>query len=423
MSIKCDLPSQCKKCGKRHHISLCDAISPTPPPPPPPPTPVDPNVAQNSGQMSPMHVPNYQFQPNPYSNQYFPRTTNPYVAQNLHVQTNTLQPNFSYHTPLNPGVPSFPAPLQSPSNVHVQQTSPGTGYRPTVNNCTSSSSDKSTLLGSGCTRVSNVSNESLSTIARLLFDDCSQRTYMRQSLKEKLQLPIVRYEKTEVKSFGGRKEKFEQLEVVLLRVKLLNGKNLDIEALVVPIVCAPIPNQYPKAAKLNYPHLKNLFLADFVDESDMEVDVLVGVDIYWSIVTGNVVRDSDPRSPVALETHIGWVLSGVSMYPKENTHSMVTVTLSTVADDRFNDTMKQFWEIQESPDPVVNVMEQFKKDVEFNGSKYVVELPFKQDDEILPDNYRLSLRRLNTLCKRFEKDPKTRWYHRESTSWRFWDAR
>ena len=140
----------------------------------------------------------------------------------------------------------------------------------------------------------------------------------------------------------------------------------------------------------------------------MDVDVLVGVDNYWSIVTGHVVRAPDPRSPVAMHTLIGWVLSGVSVYPKEKTHSMVTVNLNTVTEVRFEESLKQFWEVQESPAPVDDVMVQFKADVEFNGNKYVVKLPFKQDDEILPDNYRLSVCRLNALCKRLEKDPETR---------------
>ena len=40
-----------------------------------------------------------------------------------------------------------------------------------------------------------------------------------------------------------------------------------------------------------------------------------------------------------------------------------------------------------------------------SGGKYVVKLPFKTDCDILPDNYRLSENRLNSLLKKFEKQP------------------
>ena len=44
-------------------------------------------------------------------------------------------------------------------------------------------------------------------------------------------------------------------------------------------------------------------------DSDVDVDTLIGADYFWSIVTG-VVR-SGKEGPVAMETKLGWVLSGI----------------------------------------------------------------------------------------------------------------
>ena len=38
------------------------------------------------------------------------------------------------------------------------------------------------------------------------------------------------------------------------------------------------------------------------------IDVLIGSDYYWQLVSGRVVRGDD--GPVALHTNLGWVLTG-----------------------------------------------------------------------------------------------------------------
>ena len=56
-------------------------------------------------------------------------------------------------------------------------------------------------------------------------------------------------------------------------------------------------------------HLATLDLADYSEgETSWEVDMLIGSDYYWDIVTGGVSRGS--HGPVAIHTKLGWVLSG-----------------------------------------------------------------------------------------------------------------
>jgi hypothetical protein len=49
------------------------------------------------------------------------------------------------------------------------------------------------------------------------------------------------------------------------------------------------------------------------------------------------------------------------------------------------------------------VHESFLKNVTFEYGRYSVSLPLKEQHELLPDNYDLSLARLNTLVKRLRK--------------------
>ena len=42
----------------------------------------------------------------------------------------------------------------------------------------------------------------------------------------------------------------------------------------------------------------------------MEVDVLIGADFGFSFMSGRCIKGEDPESPTALESAIGWVLTG-----------------------------------------------------------------------------------------------------------------
>ena len=58
-----------------------------------------------------------------------------------------------------------------------------------------------------------------------------------------------------------------------------------------------------------YNQLQGLALSDMVGPEDMlTVDLLVGADHYWRVVTGQMRRGR--AGPIAVETKIGWILSG-----------------------------------------------------------------------------------------------------------------
>lgn len=58
------------------------------------------------------------------------------------------------------------------------------------------------------------------------------------------------------------------------------------------------------------PQLLGLELADWADQtSQLEVDILLGADQYWNVVTGAVSHIPE-GGPTAVHTKLGWVLSG-----------------------------------------------------------------------------------------------------------------
>ena len=184
---------------------------------------------------------------------------------------------------------------------------------------------------------------------------------------------------------------------------------MEIQALVVPLICESLSSQ-PIAECRDYEHLADLNLADFANASDsLEVDLLIGSDLYWNLVTGRVRRGKD--GPLAVHTKVGWVLSG----PVEQEASSASLTLCTTstpkidtlsANDNLDDTLRRFWDLDalgitrdES-----SVYDKFTQRISFTGTRYQVCLPWKDDHPPLSSNYDLSLKRLNGLLKHLRQN-------------------
>ena len=94
-----------------------------------------------------------------------------------------------------------------------------------------------------------------------------------------------------IKTFGSKEEKSQKCDVVHFNIKLLDGKDMQMSAYSVPLICEPLTGQTVDLAKNMYDYLSDLHLADYSTEAGpAEVDILIGSDQYWQIVTGEVRR-------------------------------------------------------------------------------------------------------------------------------------
>jgi hypothetical protein len=113
-----------------------------------------------------------------------------------------------------------------------------------------------------------------------------------------------------IKTFGGEAEELQTCEFLHFIIETESTyPDLSLTSFVVPTICQPLKHQTPQAAQEIYHHLEGLNLADLnTGEEELEVDILVGSDQYWNLITGGVRRgDSGPN---AMGTKVGWVLSG-----------------------------------------------------------------------------------------------------------------
>lgn len=117
----------------------------------------------------------------------------------------------------------------------------------------------------------------------------------------------------------------------------------------VPHICDPLTTQPTSACTKIYSHLNQLDLANISQGETLEVDMLIGSDFYWEFVTGEVIRGQS--GPVAIQTTLGWVLSGPTgtMGPRKPTVSLVTthtLRVDGITNKELDTTLRSFWELE-----------------------------------------------------------------------------
>ena len=277
----------------------------------------------------------------------------------------------------------------SPSSLHV-----GTGGR--------------VALQTACAAVSG---DGEPRKVRVLFDAGSHRSFVTARVAQHAQLRVIRQDWLGISTFGQTSRDMQLRDVVHMKVSALGGqKVIEIEAYVVPEI-STIQNSHVEIAKYEYPHLKGLWFSDVSKgREEMFIDVLIGADYLWNFQKGCTIRGK-PDEPVAVETVLGWVLSGPMKSPgNESEAPSVQVNLiGSAREERLNleGDVHKLWDMEtlgiiETED---EVHEAFVNSVSFTGNRYSVRLPWKEGHPELPSNYATSLRRLKTQVARLEKEP------------------
>ena len=129
----------------------------------------------------------------------------------------------------------------------------------------------------------------------------------------------------------------------------------------------------------------------------------------WSFQTGNVVRGG-VGEPVAIETQLGWVVSG-PLESSPSTDSEQAVSVNIIGRDgtvpgRLERDIQVLWDLEtlgitESD----GVYKEFVDNITFNGKRYSVKLPWKEGRDVLDSNYELSLSRMKGQVRKLRKDP------------------
>jgi hypothetical protein len=221
-------------------------------------------------------------------------------------------------------------------------------------------------------------------------------------------------------TFGNSQTKRENCGLFKFNIPSTRGnESVELRTISFPTICSPVSSVINVN---NYPHLQELELADFDAKGTCNdnIDILVGADFYWSIVTGDVVRGDN--SPTANSSKLGWLLSGPST--QNSTYKSTTSNLilagecidnSHIQTDSNGDlttALSRFWETESigiksieegsrgNPDG-----SNFLKDIRFTGERYEVGLPWIEDRPEIGNDFDLCYNRLKLLHRKLKKQP------------------
>ncbi|KAL9985156.1 hypothetical protein ACROYT_G007526 [Oculina patagonica] len=251
-----------------------------------------------------------------------------------------------------------------------------------------------------------------SKVVRCFFDPGSQTSFARQSVIDELGLD-GKSVKIAVSGFGGEATKSTLRKRIALTVAPIDksGQPQCIEALTTPVICRPAEavDIHPS----RWSHLRNIVFPEEFLREEQEIDVLIGLDFYYSFVTRDIVRGGSSE-PVAVRTTLGWVFCGpTGGHDQECTVSM-NVQISV--EEQLNETLQKFWDLEsigvrpaESSISTTHaedvVLKKFKETLTYNDGRYEVSLPWKEDRVSLKDNYQQAERRLYNLEKKLLHEP------------------
>ena len=191
------------------------------------------------------------------------------------------------------------------------------------------------------------------------------------------------YERLQLNTFGDKHHRSKGCDVVQFHLcKPYSTDNINVTALCFPVICTTLSSV---RGVQQLEHLSGLPLADDLESPRENIDVLIGSNFYWDVVTGDIKMGSS--GPIAISSKLGWLLSGPiessSVVNLVSSHVIITegvkgADIST--DSNLTELLKQFWEA-ESLEITQHELENrddeqtFLRDIKFKTGHYEVELP------------------------------------------------
>ncbi|XP_015926265.2 uncharacterized protein [Parasteatoda tepidariorum] len=211
-------------------------------------------------------------------------------------------------------------------------------------------------------------------------------------------------------------EKRNKVKVVIKHP--FTHKQLVLEALETPnisnaVVCVPAKDIKTQCYK-NKIHLADKSFRD----KHLQLSLLIGSDYYWKVVTGKIQRLSGTL--VACETILGWTVNGSSAMPNQmitqssaNVMKIAVDTIESNSDIESNLILRNFWELESlgikndvgAKERENEVLNKFNESICLKDNRYEVKLPFNERVEELEDNYEIAFNRMNSLTRKFRKNP------------------
>ncbi|XP_076660445.1 uncharacterized protein LOC143363797 [Halictus rubicundus] len=241
---------------------------------------------------------------------------------------------------------------------------------------------------------------------RVILDSASQSNLMTERFAKRLGLSL---KGTNIPIIGVNKGVSNTMHYSRATIQSrINKFTADATFFILPSITATLPSKQISKTQLQIP--SNLPLADPNFNVPSEIDVLLGVDLFYEVQCVGKINLAN-SSLILSKTKFGWVLAGT--VPGENSNQATHCHVTRIS---LNDNISRFWELEEIPQrPVLSIDESTceKHYVEHITrdsvtGKYTVKLPFKSFPPNLGDSYKAALRRFHALETKLAREPALR---------------
>ena len=301
------------------------------------------------------------------------------------VQSNS-QNNGNSNSNLSPNAPSFHSNVSSQAQM-LQH-----------------SGNKVTVLQ---TAKSHIISKSKSYPVTILLDSGSDRSYVLSEIANKAKLDIIGKENLSFSSFGNDTTN-NSVPSNIYNIKLLGNNNSEhsINAIGIKNICSPLFRHHIPQVLLDKFELSALS-DDFSNDRTVKIDILIGLDFMYDILNPALTVRCD--SLVAQSSVFGWVVSGCFSIPHNKQMQAQMCSFSVQRDE-----IKKFWELevigispQEKPQCVTNhpIITKFNDSIQFREGNYFASLLWKAKPPPIINNYKIALRRTESLYTFLDKNP------------------
>ena len=172
-----------------------------------------------------------------------------------------------------------------------------------------------------------------------LFDGGSQVSFITESLCKQLGLRLHSSPMLSYNSFGSTSNSYSQTYKTKVKLKTCRG------FIILPMLTIEnIGGKFSQTCTNSMgPNLKGLNLQNA--NIDGSLDLLIGADNYWDCVTGEIINHSP--GPVALGSIFGWLVSGKSNDPIENSKYRICMVMhphDIMSEDQYNQEISNEWD-------------------------------------------------------------------------------
>ena len=255
-----------------------------------------------------------------------------------------------------------------------------------------------------------------------MLDTCSTHSYVSKSLKEELGL-VGRNGTVSLTTLEKQDSESSAEVVQQLEVSDITGTNF------VKIPYTIIRNDLPINPEniANYQDVSGLAHLQGIDlpqTTSKDVKLIIGQNCMKAIFPLDAIR-GDWDQPWASRHYLGWALNGPVSKGKARSSSNKVMThfLAVKGDDSLSQQVERFWEIEssglyeEDVGMSVNdneVMRRWDKTTKKKDGHYEVQIPFKQENERLPNNRPMAEKRQKQLELKLEKKPELKKQYKEA---------